>query len=133
MEGFLPRQLREEHPKGVALKVLDRTKMSFRQWLKAPSKSGFSLFVLVWWCRAFLYGLRDVEVFSLNIGGKVDETTVACVCVSMCSRCFFLRRETALVRFRRPWKTQSSWMVVHVFEFQWGKRFMILRQRPKLH
>ncbi|CAK9060094.1 unnamed protein product [Durusdinium trenchii] len=34
LEGFLPRQLREEHPKGVALKVLDRTKMSFRQWLK---------------------------------------------------------------------------------------------------
>ena len=34
LDGFIPRLLREEHPDGVALKGVDRTKVSFRQWLK---------------------------------------------------------------------------------------------------
>lgn len=43
LDGFIPRLLKEEHPDGVALKALDRTKLSFRQWLKARERD-------VWRC-----------------------------------------------------------------------------------
>ena len=34
LDGCLPRILREDYPEGVALQAVDRTKHSFRTWLK---------------------------------------------------------------------------------------------------
>ncbi|CAJ1339388.1 unnamed protein product [Effrenium voratum] len=36
LDGYLPRVLREEFPDGVSLKAVDRTSLSFQQWLKEP-------------------------------------------------------------------------------------------------
>eukprot|EP00435_Cladocopium_sp_Y103_P030580 s734_g7.t1 len=39
LDGFIPRLLKEDYPDGVALKAVNRTKLSFRNWLKESQDS----------------------------------------------------------------------------------------------
>lgn len=38
LDGFIPRRLKEDYPDGVALKAVNRTKLSFRNWLKESNQ-----------------------------------------------------------------------------------------------
>lgn len=38
LDGFIPRLLKEDYPDGVALKAVNRTKLSFRNWLKESNQ-----------------------------------------------------------------------------------------------